>query len=90
MKIYDKANWHIDAGENQQEVIEKFKVIFSVLKAKNMLSEEGKEIIELGIDSSISLHERLLTSEGNTFIEDHYDSVINLKSNEIAIKLLSL
>lgn len=90
MKIYDKANWHIDAGENQQEVIEKFKVIFSVLKAKNMLSEEGKEIIELGIDSSISLHERLLTSEGNTFIEDHYDSVINLKSNEIAVKLLSL
>ena len=90
MKIYDKANWHIDAGEDQQEVIEKFEVIFSVLKAKNMLSEEGKEIMDLGIDKSISIHERLLTLEGNTFIEEYYDSIINLKSNEIAVKLLSI
>ena len=90
MKIYDKAMWHIDGGENKEEVIEKFEVIFAVLKAKNMLSDEGKEIMEFGIDSSVSLHERLLTAEGNKFVEEHYDSVINLKSNEIAVKLLSM
>ena len=90
MKIYDKAKWHIDGGENKKEVIEKFEVIFSVLKAKDMLSDEGKEIMELGIDGSISLHERLLTAEGNLFLEQHYDSIINLKSNEIAVKLLNI
>jgi len=90
MKVYDKAMWHIDGGEDKEEVIAKFKVIFAFLKGKNMLSDEGKEIMEFGIDSSISLHERLLTAEGNKFIEAHYDSIINLKSNEIAVKLLAI
>ena len=31
MKIYDKAAWHIDADENPNEVVEKFKIIFSFL-----------------------------------------------------------
>lgn len=90
MKIYDKASWHIDAGEDYKEVIEKFKVIFSILESKNMLSEEGKEILEIGIDESISLHERLLTGEGNLFLEKHYDEVINLKSIEIQERLANL
>lgn len=90
MKVYDKAMWHIDGGEDKEEVIAKFKVIFSFLKGKDMLSDEGKEIMEFEIDSSISLHERLLTAEGNKFIEEYYDSIINLKSNEIAVKLLAI
>lgn len=90
MKIYDKAKWHIDGGENTKEVIEKFVVIFTVLKSKNMLSDEGKEVMEIGIDGSVSLHERLLTEEGNVFLEQNYDSIINLKSNEIADKLSNI
>lgn len=90
MKVYDKAAWHIDAGEDSKEVVEKFKTIFSFFKTKNMLSMEGMEIFDLGIDSSISLHERLLTSDGNIFIEKYYDDVINLKGDEILTKLKSL
>lgn len=90
MKIYDKAEWHIDGGEDKKEVIRKFELIFSILKTKDMLSDEGKEVMEVGIDGSISLHECMLTAEGNLFMEQHYDSIINLKSNEIEIKLLSI
>lgn len=32
MKIYDKAQWHIDAGENSHEVIEKFRKYFLSLR----------------------------------------------------------
>ena len=46
MKIYDKAAWHIGADENPSEVIEKFKIIFSFLKMKDMLNSEGLEIFE--------------------------------------------
>ena len=87
MNVYDKAAWHIDAGENANTVVEKFKIIFSFLKEQNMLSGEGLEIFDLGIDSSISLHERLLTSEGNVFIEKNYNDIINLKTDVILKKL---
>jgi hypothetical protein len=87
MKVYDKAAWHIDAGEDSNAVIEKFKIIFSFLKMKNMLNADGLEILDLGIDSSISLHERLLTYEGNIFIKEYYDDIINLKNDEILTKL---
>lgn len=90
MKIYDKASWHLDAGASEQETLDKFEVIFSLLNSKNMLSEEGKELLELGIDKSISLHDRLLTPEGNTFIDECYDRIINLKSNELEAQLLDL
>ena len=87
MKIYDKAAWHIDADENPNEVVEKFKIIFSFLKMKNMLNSEGLEIFDLGIDQNVSLHERLLTADGNTFMEKYYDSLINLKSIEMLKQL---
>ncbi len=90
MKVYDKAERHIDGGEDKNEVIKKFKEIFSFLYDMNMLSDEGKEIVDIGIDASISLHERLLTAEGTLFIEQHYDNLINLNSNEIAIKLSNI
>ena len=52
-----------------------------------MLNADGLEILDLGIDSSISLHERLLTYEGNIFIKEYYDDIINLKNDEILTKL---
>ena len=32
MKIFDKAKWHIDAGEDVSQVINRMKVIFKFLK----------------------------------------------------------
>lgn len=87
MKVYDKASWHIDAGENKEEVLKKFTLIFSFLSSRKMLSEEGEEILDLGVNLSISLHERLLTDEGNTFIESIYDKLINSTSEELESNL---
>ncbi len=83
IKVYDKAQWHIDAGENKDIVILKLEEVFSFLEDKELLTDEGKEIVEMGIDSSVSIHERMLISEGNNFLDKYYDEVINLGPGEI-------
>ena len=83
IKVYDKAQWHIDAGEESSFVVAKFKAIFQFLDSKDLLSDEGKEIMEVGIDSSISLHERMVTDKGRDFLEVCYDRIINIRTDEI-------
>lgn len=84
LKIYDKAQWHIDAGVDSEVVVKKMKLLFEFLDEKGLLQSEGKEMIELGIDSSISIHGRMLTEQGNSFMEAKYDSVINTESDKFA------
>ncbi len=83
MIIYDKASWHIDAGMNKQEVIQRLQKVFDFLNENDMLSDEGKEQYETGIDDSCSLNERTVTSEGNRFLKKYYDDVINNEANFI-------
>lgn len=90
MKIFDKAQWHIDAGEDANQVINRIKAVFKFLNEKNMLTDEGKEIFELGIDSSISLNERMVTKEGYMFLDKYYDKVIGLQFREITLELKKL
>lgn len=83
MIIYDKASWHIDAGMNKQEVIQRLQKVFNFLNENNMLSDEGKEQYEIGIDDSCSLNERMVTSKGNGFLKEYYDDVINNDADSI-------
>lgn len=78
MKVFDKASWHIDAGEPKSEIIEKITLIFSYLYQKEMLSPDGIELYNLGVDSSISLHEGMVNRAGVEFLEKNYDNLINL------------
>lgn len=71
MELYDKAKWHIDSGEKEEIVISRFKNLFLFLNQKNLLSDEGKEILEFGIDSSISIHERMLNNMGKHFMSSY-------------------
>ena len=87
MKVFDKAQWHIDQGENTSEVIAKFKAVFSFLHAHKMLSAEGLEMYEFGIDSSISLNERMVTPDGYSFMDKYYDNVINCSVETISAEL---
>lgn len=87
MKVFDKAQWHIDNGENALEVIAKFREVFSFLNAYNLLSIDGLEIYEFGVDSSISLNERMVTSDGFTFLDKCYDDVINCSAETISAEL---
>lgn len=86
-KIYDKASWHIDNGCDKSEVIKKFENVLSFLNANSLLSNDGKEIFELGVDSSISINESMLNKIGNEFMTKYYDSVINDTSDTIGEKL---
>lgn len=87
LKIYDKAQWHIDAGENAETVVNKLKAVFEFLDKKGMLTSEGKEIIDLGVDSSASIHERMLTEDGKQFMDDIYDKVIDKQVEELVVAM---
>lgn len=90
MKIFDKAKWHIDAGENEKVVINRIKTVFEFLDKNGLLTDEGKEMLEIGIDDSISLNEKMVTKKGYDFLEKHYDEIIGLLDDELVQKLESL
>ena len=87
LKIYDKAKWHIDAGEDSGVVIDKLKAVLEFLDKEGMLTSEGKEILDLGVDSSVSIHERMLTDKGRNFMEANYDKIMYLSAKNITIAL---
>ena len=82
MKSYDKAAWHIDAGEDKNSVISRFTDVFSFLEAKNMLNDEGMETLEYGMDSSVSLNSNMVTDDGEKFLDAYYDVVLKQDLNE--------
>ena len=90
MIIFDKAAWHIDAGEERDEVISKFNDVFAFLYEKNLLSDDGIELYELGIDQSCSLNDSMVTEEGANFLEKYYDQIINYSHEVIKNKLSEL
>lgn len=87
MKVYDKASWHIDNGEDKVDVLSRFSFLFDFLEKKNMLTSEGKELLELGIDSSISLHERLVTDDGKKFLEANIDELLKMSISDVKARL---
>ena len=80
MKIIDKASWQIDGGFPPYIVVTHFKRVFSWLEEKDLLTQEGKEILEFGIDDSVSLHERLITPEALAFLDAKYDDYLRHNS----------
>lgn len=82
LKIYDKAVWQIDEGIPSELVVNHFKIVFTWLKKHDMLSEEGKEELEDGIDSEASLNEELLTQEGTSFLDNYYDKFLMVITKE--------
>ncbi len=85
--VYDKAKWHIDGGEDSNIVIARLSEVLTFLDSKGLLTDEGKETQNLGVDSSISIHERMLNSEGNRFMEKCYDNVIGYDPDIIGSEL---
>ena len=83
MKIYDKASWHIDGGEKTSVVVLRFEEVFLFLLERDMLNDEGKETLEYGIDSSVSLNSTMVNIKGKRFLDHFYDDVINLKGKNI-------
>lgn len=78
MIIIDKAAWQIDGGVPENLVTSHFKTVFSWLDNHGMLTAEGQEEMEDGIDDTVSLHEKLVTSEGLAFLEKCYDEYLSI------------
>ncbi|MFI3254225.1 MAG: DUF1963 domain-containing protein [Eubacteriales bacterium] len=74
---YDKAIWHIENGVSEEEIVAKFTVIFTFLKENKMLSEDGLELLEDGIDESISFHKNLVNEKGRVFLDKYYTELVD-------------
>lgn len=84
MKIYDKAMWQIDNGMDESIVVKHFQLVFEWLKTRNMLNNDGLEILDIGIDEEVSLNETLLTDNGRAFLDKYYDELISNSDYEIS------
>ncbi len=89
MKIYDKASWHIDNGEQATIVIARFRELFVFLKEKMMLTVDGIETLEYAMDSSVSLNSTMVNSEGKNFLDRYYDEIIASNASEIKKNLVA-
>lgn len=90
MKSYDKASWHIDGGENISDVVFRFREIFEFLKEKDLLTLDGKETYEFGMDSSVSLNSTMVNEEGQDFLDQYYDIIIDEDIQNMKEKLISM
>ena len=78
MKIIDKAAWQIDGGIPKELVVKHFQFVFLWLDKHKMLSNEGFEELEDGIDGCASLNEDLVTPEALEFLNICYDEYLKL------------
>ena len=73
--IYDKVSWHFPDGKNCPS-LEAAKIHFDVvmrwLESRNLLSAEGLEAMQTGIDSDFSLTSYMLTDKGNQLLATCY------------------
>ena len=74
-KTYDKVRWHFPEGKGCPS-LEDAKIHFSVvmkwLKDNDLLSVEGIEAAETGIDSDFALTSHMLTAKGNRILDRCY------------------
>ena len=72
---YDKVSWHFPDGKNCPS-LEAAKVHFDIvmrwLESRNLLSAEGREAMQIGIDSDFSLTSYMLTDQGNQLLATCY------------------
>lgn len=76
LKIFDKAQWQIDGGIPEELVVNYFNLVFLWLDKHELLSDEGKEEFDEGIDCEASLNEEQLTNEGVDFLDKYYDKFL--------------
>lgn len=90
LKSFDKAEWQIDGGIPEDLVVNHFNLVFAWLDKHKMLSDEGKEEYEFGIDSEALLNEELLTQDGIKFLDECYDEFLALISKDMYGKVDSI
>lgn len=82
MKIIDKASWQIDGGVVADAVVSHFITVFTWLYNHDMLTEDGIEEFEDGIDDCASLNDELVNKKGMLFLESCYDEYLKSVAKE--------
>lgn len=90
MKVVDKISWHVDAGENLSDHIHRFQVILDFLNTHSMLSTDGKEVLEIGIDSATSLNSKMLTPAGLAFCECNANMLVGIEAETLGALLMAM
>lgn len=75
IEVYDKVSWHFPEGKNcpsLEAAKEHFVSVMDWLKENQLLSDEGKEVLELGIDSDFSIASPMLNAKGNELMRKYY------------------
>lgn len=78
MEVFDKAKWQIDGGIDEAVVIAHFQIIFNWLHENHLLSKNGEQSYEFGIDEDTSLSENDVTLEAANFLKLYYDNYISM------------
>ena len=82
MKIIDKATWQIDGRVPEDVVVRHFNTVFTWLYKHDMLTEEGIEEFEDGIDDCASINDELVNEKGMVFLERCYDKYLEAIAEE--------
>ncbi len=72
---YDKVSWHFPDGKtcpSLQAAKVHFSVVMRWLESQNLLSAEGHEAVEMGIDSDFALTSSMLTDTGDRLLGTCY------------------
>ena len=73
--VYDKVSWHFPEGKNcpsLEAAKAHFRAIMEWLKKHNLLTEEGIEAYEIGIDDDFAITSSMLNEIGNEILKKYY------------------
>lgn len=75
-KVYDSIKYRIDSGRDNhtiEELMEKFKSILESLKEKNMLTQEGRKVLNQPMmERDFELTSELVNNQGEKFLDRIY------------------
>lgn len=73
--VYDKVSWHFPEGKrcpSLEAAKAHFYVLAGWIKENDLLSDEGDEVISLGVDSEFSITSAMLNKKGNYVLSKYY------------------
>lgn len=93
MVVFDKVSWHYPEGHGCPSLDAAklhFIAVMAWLKKNNLLSDEGKEVLELGIDADFSIVSSMLNAKGNDIFKQYYSNLLKSinYSNKIDLHVL--
>jgi len=93
LTVYDKVSWHYPEGKNCPSMkVAKvhFESVMEWLNKNNLLSDEGKEILGIGVDADFSITSSMLNEKGNGIFKKHYSNWLKTidYSENIDLRLL--